>query len=85
MTLAWVEPSATDLSGDVTVTASHSLGDYSIGRVNVTASATDSSGNQASCFFLVTVTGKWRPLWPHLGLDVRHIQTLGNKLLRKFP
>eukprot|EP00057_Strongylocentrotus_purpuratus_P026271 XP_011680745.1 PREDICTED: hyalin-like [Strongylocentrotus purpuratus] len=61
VSLAWVEPSATDLSGDVTVTASHSLGDYSIGQVNVTASATDSSGNQASCFFLVTVTDMQDP------------------------
>ncbi|XP_030839163.1 hyalin isoform X2 [Strongylocentrotus purpuratus] len=62
VTLAWVEPSATDLSGDVTVTASHSSGDYSIGQVNVTASATDSSGNQASCFFLVTVTDMQDPM-----------------------
>ncbi|XP_030839157.1 hyalin isoform X4 [Strongylocentrotus purpuratus] len=62
VTLAWVEPSATDLSGDVTVTASHSPGDYSIGQVNVTASATDSSGNQASCFFLVTVTDMQDPM-----------------------
>ncbi|XP_041480192.1 uncharacterized protein LOC121427594 isoform X25 [Lytechinus variegatus] len=62
MTLTWDEPSATDLSGDVTVTVSHSPGVYTIGQITVTANATDSSGNQANCVFLLTIQDLQHPM-----------------------
>nr|XP_054749016.1 serine-rich adhesin for platelets-like [Lytechinus pictus] len=62
VTLTWDEPSATDLSGDVTVTVSHSPGVYTIGQITVTANATDSSGSQANCVFLLTIQDLQHPM-----------------------
>ncbi|XP_072175569.1 uncharacterized protein [Diadema setosum] len=53
--VTWSEPTATDNSGQVTISTDLSPGTYPIGQQTVTATATDTEGNQATCTFEVTV------------------------------
>ncbi|XP_071819452.1 uncharacterized protein [Apostichopus japonicus] len=55
--VVWVEPTATDLSGSVTVTSNRSPGSFFLGgtTTNVEYVFTDPSGNEAICSFSVTI------------------------------
>lgn len=55
--MVWVEPTATDLSGSVTVTSNRSPGSFFLGgtTTNVEYVFTDPSGNEAICSFSVTI------------------------------
>ena len=54
--VSWVAPVAADPCSPVTVTSTHEPGDtFSFGKTNVIYTATDVSGNKASCNFNVTV------------------------------
>ena len=56
--VTWVRPSATDNSGSLTLTSIHSPGDkFRIGVTMVNYTAVDSSGNEATMSFTVTVQG----------------------------
>ena len=57
MTVTWETPSATDLSGYVTIMSqSHSPGDeFDVGMHNVTYAFGDDSGNVAYCAFKISV------------------------------
>lgn len=56
---SWTEPTASDNSGSVSLTATHSPGStFQIGSTLVTYTATDSSGNAVTSSFTVTVQGK---------------------------
>ncbi|XP_071490409.1 hyalin-like [Diadema antillarum] len=54
----WMPPSATDNSNtSVTLTTTHNPGDsFPIGTTNVTYTASDSDGNNATCVFTITVS-----------------------------
>ena len=54
----WPNPTATDNSGQVTVTTDFSPGIYPIGQQTVVGTATDPSGNQVMCTFQFFVIGK---------------------------
>ncbi len=57
--VTWNEPTASDNSGSVTLTSSHSSGDtFPIGETTVTYTATDEAGNQIEDTFTVTIEGK---------------------------
>ena len=53
----WMEPTATDDSGQVpNVIASHQSGDaFPVGPMVVSYTATDQAGNQAACTFTITI------------------------------
>ncbi|XP_071841599.1 uncharacterized protein [Apostichopus japonicus] len=52
----WAPPTASDNSGDVTLTSSHQPGDtFSLGQTTVTYTATDGAGNTEQCQFVITV------------------------------
>ncbi|XP_071841618.1 adhesion G-protein coupled receptor G2-like isoform X2 [Apostichopus japonicus] len=52
----WQPPTATDNSGDVTLTSSHQSGDtFSLGQTTVTYTARDGAGNTEQCQFVITV------------------------------
>ena len=54
----WTEPTATDDTGFVILTSTHdSGGTFPIGATTVTYTATDAAGNEATCSFVITVTG----------------------------
>ena len=54
----WVKPSATDNSGSLTLTSSHSPGErFHTGVTTVNYTAVDSSWNEATKSFTVTVKG----------------------------
>ena len=56
LTVNWEEPSATDISGYVTVSKSHSPGDeFDVGMHNVTYEFADDDGNVAYCLFKISV------------------------------
>ncbi len=56
--VTWVEPTADDNSGSVTLTSSHSSGDaFPIGETIVTYTAIDDAGNQIEETFTVTIEG----------------------------
>ena len=57
MTVTWTEPIATDNSGMTpTVTQTHQPGDrFPVGTTRVTYTFSDIAGNQAMCFFMVTL------------------------------
>ena len=56
--VSWAKPSATDNSGSLTLTSSHSPGDkFHVGGTMVIYTAVDSSGNEATESFIVTVQG----------------------------
>ena len=58
-TVTWTEPTATDNSGTVTLDSdSNSGGSFSVGTTPVFYTATDPSGNTATCTFDVVVIGK---------------------------
>jgi gliding motility-associated-like protein len=60
----WVEPVASDNCGTVTTTRSHRPGDiFRLGRTTVTYSATDASGNTATCSFDVDVVDGAPPVF----------------------
>ena len=57
-TVNWTKPSMTDNSGYLTLTSSHSPGErLHIGVTTVIYTAVDSSGNEATKSFSVTVNG----------------------------
>ena len=57
--VTWIEPTAVDDSGSVFYTKTHASGDqFSVGMTTVVYYARDPSGNQASCTFDITITGK---------------------------
>ncbi len=57
-TAFWTTPQATDNCSSVTLTSSHNSGDFfGPGTTVVTYTATDSSGNNSSCIFFITVNG----------------------------
>lgn len=54
--VTWVEPTATDISGQVSVSRSQAPGSlFSVGQTTVTYTFTDGVGNPAVCQFVVTV------------------------------
>ena len=57
---SWQQPSATDNSGEpVTISSNFNSGDtFPIGITTVTYTATDTSGNEESATFTITVSGK---------------------------
>ena len=57
---SWDQPSTVDNSGEpVTISSNFYSGDrFPIGITNVTYTATDTSGNEKSAMFTITVTGK---------------------------
>ena len=59
--ITWTPPSATDNSGQVTLTSDYSPGDlFAIGTTRVTYTASDPSRNTATYSFNVTVVGKYK-------------------------
>ncbi|XP_072033083.1 hyalin-like [Amphiura filiformis] len=55
--VSWIDPTASDNSGDVTLTSDATSGsNFPIGTNTVTFNATDPSGNQATDSFTITVT-----------------------------
>ncbi|XP_072175625.1 uncharacterized protein [Diadema setosum] len=61
--LSWTEPTATDVSGNVTVSTSHASGSYfGLGVTSVMYVFTDSSGNPSTCSFEVTIRDKIPPV-----------------------
>ncbi|XP_072049004.1 uncharacterized protein [Amphiura filiformis] len=61
--VSWTEPTASDNSGSVTLTSSHSPGDsFPIGDTTVTYTATDPYGNKATKTFTVTVKDSNSPV-----------------------
>ena len=60
-TVTWSEPTATDNSGQVTVSSNYGPGDsLPVGNTTVQYVATDSAGNNDTCSFEVIITGKMR-------------------------
>ena len=58
-TVQWVEPSASDNSKSVTLTADYNPGDpFPIGDTEVTYTAIDQYGNNVTAMFHLIVTGK---------------------------
>ena len=56
--VSWVEPTATDNLGGVTLTSNHFPGDnFAIGLTNITYKAIDQTGNEAVISFIVEVKG----------------------------
>ena len=56
--VTWSIPTATDNSGtDLTVTNSHSRGNFDIGTYSVVYTAKDPSDNTATLSFTITITG----------------------------
>ena len=61
-TVTWIEPRASDISGNVSLASeSHLSGDhFMVGRTEVKYVFRDGSGNEALCTFYVTLnTGEW--------------------------
>jgi gliding motility-associated-like protein len=59
----WTSPTATDNCGSATVISTHSPGDnFVLGTTQVTYTATDPSGNRATCTFNVIVEDKTAPV-----------------------
>ena len=58
--VSWQQPSATDNSGgSVTITSNFNSSDtFPIGITNVTYTATDTSGNEESAMFSITIIGE---------------------------
>ncbi len=57
--VTWSAPTASDNSGSVTLTSSHSSGDtFPIGETTVTYTAVDDAGNQIEDTFTVTIEGR---------------------------
>ena len=57
VSVTWPEPTATDDSGSVALTASHAPGDvFPIGLTTVVYTFSDTSGNSATCSFNVTIS-----------------------------
>ena len=57
--VTWTEPTATDNSGIVALTSSHSPGStFDIGTTDVTYTAIDDAGNTVSDTFTLTVEGR---------------------------
>ena len=58
--VTWTPPTATDNSGNQTLTSSHNPGDYfPLGNTTVNYTSTDTAGNIEMCTFLITVAGKF--------------------------
>ena len=56
--VSWVEPTATDNLGGVTLSSNHNPGDnFAIGFTNITYKAIDNTGNEAVISFTIEVTG----------------------------
>ncbi len=60
----WVAPTASDnCNSALTITSSHNSGDtFSIGTTEVTYTATDDQGNEATCSFNIIVTDETEPI-----------------------
>ena len=60
VTVSWIEPNATDNSGEYTLSSNYKPGDeFAVGETTiVTYTAVDPSGNVASFSFFVTLLGK---------------------------
>ncbi|HEX5170221.1 MAG TPA: HYR domain-containing protein [Cyclobacteriaceae bacterium] len=59
VSVSWTEPTASSPCGDVTLTSSHSPGDFfSVGSTKVEYTATDDSGVGTTCTFNITVAYK---------------------------
>lgn len=58
----WTAPVFTDNVDIINATSSHSpLDNFTIGVTEVSYNGSDSAGNVASCTFIITVSGKWKP------------------------
>ena len=58
--VTWTAPTATDNSGTVTLTSSHSIGsDFVIGDTVVTYTAVDAAANMVTDTFTVTISGMY--------------------------
>ncbi|SFB58686.1 HYR domain-containing protein, partial [Algoriphagus aquimarinus] len=61
--VSWIEPTATDNSGFVTITSTFNPGsNFTLGTTQVVYTAIDEAGNQSICTFNVTVIDKQLPL-----------------------
>ena len=70
VTVNWQTPTATDNSGEVTVSCDTSSGSrFTIGQTVVTCLAIDTSGNNRTCSFLVNVEGNYKLLILFSDLD----------------
>ena len=60
--VTWTPPTATDDSGQLPViTSSHNPGQaFPVGDTTVIYTARDGSGNQATCTFVIQVSGRWK-------------------------
>ena len=57
--VTWEEPTASDNSGSVMLSATYDSGDaFPIGSTEVVYTATDSSGNTVECSFSIVVSGR---------------------------
>ena len=62
--VSWSAPTASDNSGSVNLTSSHSSGStFSIGDTIVTYTAVDASSNSVNATFTITVTGMCELRW----------------------
>lgn len=69
--VSWVEPTASDNCGAVTMTKSHAPGDtFSTGTTNVKYTATDIYGNVSVCTFNVTVSIEMPPFITNCPVDI---------------
>eukprot|EP00057_Strongylocentrotus_purpuratus_P018227 XP_011672701.1 PREDICTED: uncharacterized protein LOC105442361 [Strongylocentrotus purpuratus] len=61
--VTWTPPSATDNSGNQTLTSTHNSGEYfPLGNNPVTYTSTDSAGNTGTCTFFVVVSDNENPV-----------------------
>ncbi|XP_072026508.1 uncharacterized protein [Amphiura filiformis] len=73
--VTWSEPTASDNSGSVTFSSSHSSGDtFSIGDTIISYTATDAASNQVQDIFTVTIRDHEKPVftssWANITADV---------------
>ena len=68
--VSWLEPSAADC-GNVTMVSSHNPGQtFTLGKTEVTYTATDDNGNTSSCKFNVIVEDKTAPLFQNCLIEI---------------
>ncbi|HEX8456755.1 MAG TPA: immunoglobulin-like domain-containing protein [Pyrinomonadaceae bacterium] len=86
MPVSFNSPTATDSCGAATVTTSHVSGaNFSVGTTDVTATATDPSGNSSSCTFTVTVHYRFAGFFsPISNLPVVNTVKAGSAIPIKF-
>ncbi|XP_070545132.1 serine-rich adhesin for platelets-like [Ptychodera flava] len=88
VSVTWSIPSASDNSGNVSVSSSHDPGsDFIIGVTDVSYEAVDPSGNEASCSFAVRVQDIEKPLiiCPGDAYTTAFIETPSATVFWSFP